>query len=165
MKQDSLFFDLNRDSGAIFSDCRKFRYVLWRVWDSSKPKAMFIGLNPSRANESRSDNTITKIGKVAAFNGFGGFYMMNLFSLVSPYPKDLKECDNPIMDNDAFLIEYKDKVSQVVFCWGVFKEAFERAEQVKKMFSNPYCFKITKQGFPWHPLYCKDATTLIPYTQ
>ena len=24
------------DKGAIFSPCRKFRYVLWRIWDAEK---------------------------------------------------------------------------------------------------------------------------------
>lgn len=48
-----LFLDNN--NGAIFSDDRKYRYVLWRSWDNEKPRVMFIGLNPSTANESTDD--------------------------------------------------------------------------------------------------------------
>lgn len=155
--------NLFKDSGAIFTPDKNFRYTLWRVWDETKPKAMFIGLNPSRANETRSDNTVTKVIKVAQFNGFGGMYMMNLFSLVSPYPKDLKDCDDPIKDNDKHLEEVSRLVDKVVFCWGNFKEAEERARQVAKKFSPALCFVQNKNGSPKHPLYCKDTTTLIPF--
>jgi hypothetical protein len=45
-------------SGAVFSDCRKFRYALWRMWDGDKPLVMIIGLNPSTADEKVNDPTI-----------------------------------------------------------------------------------------------------------
>ena len=48
------------DYGAELSECRTYRYVLWRIWDNSKPKIMFIGLNPSTADENTDDNTITR---------------------------------------------------------------------------------------------------------
>jgi hypothetical protein len=31
---------------AEFSECRKYRYTLWRVWSEGEPLVMFIGLNP-----------------------------------------------------------------------------------------------------------------------
>jgi hypothetical protein len=37
---------------AKLSDCRKYRFALWRTWDESKPYAMFVGLNPSTADET-----------------------------------------------------------------------------------------------------------------
>lgn len=151
--------------GAIFSDCRKYRYVLWRKWNECKPMAMFIGLNPSTANENKSDNTITKLCKVASHNGFGGFFMLNLFALVSPYPDDLKKCENPIMDNDKYLMEYSEKSTKIIYCWGNFKEAQDRARQVAAMFPQPYCFVKNKNGSPKHPLYCKDESILIPFNE
>jgi hypothetical protein len=44
--------NLFEDNGAEFSTDRKYRYALWRKWDAINPLAMFIGLNPSTANES-----------------------------------------------------------------------------------------------------------------
>jgi len=35
---------------AKLSDCRTYRYELWRIWDESKLYAMFIELNPSTAD-------------------------------------------------------------------------------------------------------------------
>ncbi|WP_423836971.1 DUF1643 domain-containing protein [Stutzerimonas xanthomarina] len=40
--------------------CRTFRYALWRTWDGSKKKVMFIGLNPATADETEGDRTIAR---------------------------------------------------------------------------------------------------------
>lgn len=61
-------------AGAKFSECRKFRYALWRIWDDKLPKVMFIGINPSKADESEPDNTITKVCKIAKNNGYGSIF-------------------------------------------------------------------------------------------
>src|SRR5262245_23656231 len=53
----------NEQSGAIFSDCEKYRYVLWRQWDLLDPEPCFmafVGLNPSTADESLDDPTIRR---------------------------------------------------------------------------------------------------------
>jgi hypothetical protein len=108
-------------SDAIFSEDRKYRYALWRIWDESKPKVMFIGLNPSTANETDNDNTIKKVCKIARHNGFGGAYMMNCFAYISTDPDQLKH--NPMSDewNNNMLTAMAAKCSEVVFAWGNFK--------------------------------------------
>ena len=45
---------------AKFSGCRTYRYALWRVWDQSNPYVMFIGLNPSTADETEDDPTVIR---------------------------------------------------------------------------------------------------------
>lgn len=127
---------------------------------------MFIGLNPSTANESKNDNTITKIIKICEHNNFDGFYMLNLFGLITAYPKELKaNFDIALGDNDKYLLEIADRVNKIVFCWGDFKESKERAEIVKKMFPHNqlYCLKKNKSGSPKHPLYCLDKSELIEF--
>lgn len=42
---------------AIFSEDKIYRYVLIRIWDDYLPKIIFIGLNPSVADENSSDKT------------------------------------------------------------------------------------------------------------
>lgn len=153
----------NNESGAVFSDCKKYRYRLWRIWDNSKPLVMFIGLNPSTATASKNDNTVTKVCKVAKNNGFGGFYMMNLFALISPYPEDLLTCDNPIMDNDSHLKSVSEICGSIVFCWGNFRQSVERAKFVQQTLGDALCFVQNKNGSPKHPLYCKDETILMPF--
>jgi hypothetical protein len=153
----------NSIAGACFSSCRKYRYVLWRKWDMSKPKAMFIGLNPSTANETESDNTIKRVVKIARNWGCGGIYMCNLFSIISSDPKILKTCPDPQMGNDGWLIYTSKKCERVVFAWGAFKEAKERCKEVIAMFPDAYALEILKDGSPKHPLYVKGDTVPVLY--
>lgn len=153
-------------SNAIFSECRKYRYVLWRVWDLNKPKLMIIGLNPSTANESKNDNTITKVIKIAKGNGYGGVYMTNLFAIVSSKPEILTTKTDLQKGNNHWLITISGMCKDVVFAWGNFKEAKDRAGEVIKnftMFSEAKCIAQNKNGSPKHPLYCKDESILIPF--
>lgn len=155
--------DLFEQNSAVFSEDRQYRYVLSRYWDMTLPIIMFIGLNPSTANETEPDPTINKVRKVAAKNGYGGFIMCNLFGIISAHPEILLTHPNPVGDQDDYLEAYSRIAKDVCFCWGVFKQAAQRREHVMKMFSNALCFKHTKDGHPWHPLYCLDETKLIKF--
>ena len=44
---------------ATISDNQLYRYKLSRTWDSTKPTILFIGLNPSIADETIEDPKIT----------------------------------------------------------------------------------------------------------
>jgi hypothetical protein len=146
------------DNGAMFSDDRKYRYALWRKWDKTKPMIMFIGLNPSTANEDQDDPTIRRVIRFARYWGFGGVYMLNLFTYVTAYPEKLLKCDNPLMLADWYLQLYAKKVERIVFAWGSFPESVERAKQVKAMFPIAFCLGRNSNGSPKHPLYLKSDT-------
>lgn len=140
---DNLF----EKKGAEFSECRNYRYALWRIWDENKPLVMFIGLNPSTANESVPDATITRVERFAKSWGFGGFYMMNCYPAYTL---------NLFWHN-----RIKVLVSDVVFCWGSFKEAKLPAETMRKMYPEAKVFKLNKDGSPAHPLYLPKKLTLM----
>lgn len=155
--------NLFENNGAEFSADKKYRYVLWRIWDDSKPTVVFIGLNPSTANENKDDNTIRRVKRFANSLGFGGVYMLNLFAWVTPYPDELKRCDDPVGDNDKWIMEISGKCEQVIFAWGSFMEASDRAKHVLKMFTHGYALKLNRDGSPRHPLYVPGKTKLVPY--
>ena len=93
-------------SGATLSKCRKYRYVLLRVWDKSLPHIMFIGLNPSTANETQNDPTILKCIQYCKRWGYGGFYITNLFAYRSSSPDILKKSKKPIgLKNDYWILK------------------------------------------------------------
>src|SRR5205809_2941149 len=71
--------------GAIFSKDHLHRYALWRLWDTQKPAIMFIGLNPSRADETYNDATIIRCKNFAEDFGFGRMHFLNLYSFITPY--------------------------------------------------------------------------------
>lgn len=149
-------------SGAVFSDCKNYRYCLWRIWDPTKPLVMFIGLNPSTANEVSDDPTIRRVKRFAQEWGYGGVYMMNLFAWVTPYPQDLQTGD-PLGENDAWLTSIALKCEKIIFAWGNFKEALERSKKVTAMFPDGYALVINQNGTPKHPLYVKSDVVPVHY--
>jgi hypothetical protein len=91
--------------------------------------------------------------------------MMNLFAFVTAYPQELKKCADPLRDNNRWLEEILggSKCEKIIFAWGSFKGAQERAKEVIKMFPGAYALHINKNGSPKHPLYIKGDTTPILY--
>lgn len=150
------------NNGAEFSTCRKYRYALWRIWDDSKPLIMFVGLNPSTANESNDDPTIRRVRRFAMDWGYGGVYMVNLFALISPYPEDIKKSDDPLGDNDDWLEIISKDCEKIIFAWGAFPEAEERAKEVIEQYDG-YALVINKDGSPRHPLYVKADVEPVKY--
>jgi hypothetical protein len=151
------------ENGATFSDCRNYRYALWRIWDYDKPRIMFIGLNPSTADETQNDPTIRRVIGFAKDWGYGGIYMCNLFAIVSTDPAILKMCTDPIGDNDHHLLKYADLSKDILFGWGNFKEAVDRVKYVSGLFPNALCLGKNQNGTPKHPLYIAAKTTPISF--
>lgn len=149
----ALHDQLQKPFGAEFSDCRKYRYSLWRIWSPAKPKAMCIGLNPSTANANTNDNTINILIKVLSKLGYGGFYMMNCFAYITSDPKQLKH--DPMTDqwNNNMLTTIASKCDTIIFAYGTFKIIVEtgRHSELKEMFPNAMCFGVNKNGTPFHP--------------
>jgi hypothetical protein len=143
-------FDNN--SGAEFSGCGKYRYKLWRIWNNELPKAMCIGLNPSTANSNKNDPTVNILIKVLSRLGYGGFYMMNLFALISSNPEVLLTCEDPISENECKLKEVECICDDVIVCWGNFKQAKDRINEVLPNYPYAKCFGINKNGTPFHPM-------------
>lgn len=149
-------------NGAIFSEDKKYRYVLWRIWDKNKPLIMFIGLNPSTANEYIDDPTIRRIKTFTKIWEYGGFYMLNLFTYITVYPEELIKCNNPLKLANWYLEIYVKKCEKIVFAWGSFQEAKNRAEEIINRLKG-YALKINKDGMPAHPLYIPTNTKLIKF--
>jgi hypothetical protein len=137
--------------GAVFSDDHKYRYMLYRIWDDTMPKAMCIGLNPSTANEEKNDATINRLIGALKQLGFGGFVMTNLFALISKKPEALRSNPDPVKDNDEWLKYASRNVDTIIFCWGNFPMATYRAKKIKLLFPKAKCFGKNANGSPWHP--------------
>jgi hypothetical protein len=71
-----------------FSDCEKYRYVWADGWGKGNP-LMFIGLNPSTADENQTDPTVKKCRDWAKEWGYSGIIMCNAFALRSTDPRAL----------------------------------------------------------------------------
>lgn len=85
---------------AIISEDEKYRYQLSRCWDETKPRILFIMLNPSTADANIDDPTIRRVISFAKSWGYGGVYVGNLFAFRSTDPKGLKQIADPVGENN-----------------------------------------------------------------
>ena len=158
--------DLNIPHGAVFSEDRMYRYALWRVWNLNGGILMVIGLNPSVAGEAIDDPTVTRCINRAGRAGYGGFFMANLFGLVSTDPKELLRNDNAVGEGTDYFLDRMIKMSdRHVVAWGSFKPVTKRCRAVLAMISEPYCLGINKDGQPKHPLYIGYDIPMVRYTK
>lgn len=140
---------------TIFSPDRQYRYTLWREWDMFNPSyAMFIGLNPSTADEVQDDPTIRRCIGFAKEWGFGALCMMNLFAFRATDPRVMKAAPIPIgPENDKWLVRCAKEAGIVLAAWGVHGSYQARDEEILKLIGNVMCLGVTKEGNPRHPLY------------
>jgi len=139
---------------AELSECRTYRYALWRTWDETKPTVMFIGLNPSTADETNDDPTLTRCINFANSWGYGGVCMANLFAFRATKPQDMKTAKDPVgSNNDDWLLKLANEADLVVGAWGNDGSFLGRSKHVIKLIPELHCLKINKSGEPTHPLY------------
>ena len=151
---------------AALSECRKYRYSLSRIWDTSKPYALFMGLNPSTADEINNDNTISTEIRYSKSWGYGGLLKGNLFALRAREPEDMKKAVEPIgVDNDRYIIDLAKKAEIIILAWGNNGAYLNRSKNVIKMLppGKLYYLKINKTGEPHHSLYLSADLKPIKY--
>jgi len=151
---------------ASFSSSRKYRYSLSRIWDKHKKHVLFIGLNPSTADEEVDDPTVLRCLNYAKNWGYGGFRMVNLFAYRTTFPSNLKQVKYPVgKDNDKYIIKLSKKADITIAAWGNNGNLYSRDKQVLSLVSNLMCLKVNKSGQPAHPLYLKKDLKLTKFTR
>ncbi len=152
--------ELNLKTDAELSNCRNYRFALWRTWDETKPFAMIIGLNPSTADEVKNDPTIIRCINFAKSWGYGGICMANLFAYRATNPNEMKLQSDPVgVDNDDWLVKLAKDAGIVIAAWGNNGSYLNRSNVVIKMLPNLHYLKMNKSGEPAHPLYLKAELT------
>lgn len=146
------------EASAILSPCRTYRYELWRKWgdlfDAGAGYAMFVGLNPSTADETEDDPTIRRCIAFAKAWGYSALCMTNLFAFRATDPGDMMVAANPIgPGNDAHLTKCAAAAGIVVAAWGVNGTFMDRETKVRSLLPNLHYLRLTKAGNPGHPLY------------
>ncbi len=144
---------------AWFSACHSYRYALSRIWDTTQPYALFIGLNPSTADATTDDPTLRRCQAFARNWGYGGLYMANLFAYRATKPEDMKSALDPIgRENNSWIIQLTQKAGIIVAAWGNDGAFQDRGRKVLNILPTVYCLKINRSGQPAHPLYQKAST-------
>jgi hypothetical protein len=146
------------DSGASFSSCRRWRYLLWRRWDASRPAANFLMLNPSTADETVLDPTCSRARDYAERWGYGALIVTNLFAWRATDPGDMKRAGKPVgRSNNRAILRSAREAAVVVCAWGNHGSHLDRAATVVVRLRGAgvplHALKVTAQGQPSHPLY------------
>jgi hypothetical protein len=151
-------------SSATFSPCRLFRYTLTREWLTGSGTCVFIGLNPSVADEVKDDNTIRRCIAYSKAWGFQRYVMTNVFGWRSTdplalYQRRAQQLDIVGPENDSAIIREVSAAGLVVACWGANLDTDQlgwREVDILRLLDGVaplHCLGVTKGGSPKHPLY------------
>lgn len=156
---------------AFFSNDRVYRYFLRRPTNAMDGQGvcMFIGGNPSKADEEQNDLTVTKGTKWAGMWGFKWFWMLNLHAVVGTNPTIVATHSDPVGQfNDLWLKRCLELTDRTIVAFGELGRETGRDKHVETMLiqmkiPNVYCFGLTKKGYPLHPSRIAYTTPLTDW--
>lgn len=155
---------------AQFSDCGRYRQSLTRDWtpkDADPRAVLFIGMNPSVADESTSDPTCHRELMFARDWGFTRYLKGNVLDWRATSPKDIPHdpglaCST---DNIPALVEMAMDAEMIVLAYGKLHNRFaplvhEALSAVAATGQPLKCLGLNKDGSAKHPLYLRKDTAL-----
>jgi len=158
-------------TGAVISECGRYRYRLWRRWELTAPQVTWIMLNPSTADATDDDPTIRRCVRFAIAWGYGGIDVVNLFGLRATNPQQVKavplvEALGP--DNWTHVAAATERGGWypppghpvedpiVVAAWGAHGALHDRGHLMRTWLAAAgvpvWCLRTTADGHPVHPL-------------
>lgn len=158
--------------GASFSTDRRYRYVLWRMWDIHKPYVNFVLLNPSTADEVNNDATIRALQRQAKAKSYGGIVVTNAYAYRATTPDDVKRARAAGVDvigmprNEQALVVWAKNAGCVVAGWGANCDKIidGRGRAIMTLMRaldvRVYAFALNKDGSPMPPLYISPSSGL-----
>ena len=149
---------------CVFSPCRTWRYTLRHTWmdvfDTEERAIVWIGLNPSTADENQLDPTLRRIRGYSKAWGYNTFYMLNIFAFRATDPRNMRQATDPIgPENDRWILETAQSTTRIMCAWGRNGTYLNRQHAVVALLkdSGLYYLEKTKDGIPKHPLYLKAS--------
>lgn len=179
---------------TIFSECREYRYTLWRDWSGEFKTGVFftecphvdyyigkrdgfvqfIGLNPSTADEKIDDPTIRRCVGFSKAWGFGALCMTNAFAFRETQPKLMmlqkfpETSPNEVMTNMDYLSHIGFAAGLVVAAWGKDGNHLKQQDRIRTYFKGAkiklHHLGLNGDGTPKHPLYLKKTTQPVLWT-
>lgn len=159
-------------SSATISECGLYRYRLERHLGDG-PTVLGIMINPSWADATYNDRTISRWIGFANRYGWGRIIIGNKFAFRSQYPRDLHYADDPIgPDNDAHLIDMFGMADICISAWGPVSKIRnklhrDRWRDIKTMADQAnqqlLCWGVARDGHPLHPLMLPYSAELRPW--
>lgn len=129
-------------SKAIFSDDKEHRLLLRKEWDSEKPSAMVIMINPNTADTVNFDMTTMLVLNNVSRLGFGSVNIVNLYSRIMEKLNLRFNGDDELIDDDsdAVIEQYAAMSDAIIIAWGTIGKNTLRVRERQK-----YLLELIKQ--------------------
>lgn len=156
-------------SMAVISSDGLYRYRLTKIWDEDKPCIAFILLNPSTADNLRTDITAMNICNYSIANDYGRIDIVNLFAFRATNSKDMPYWREAIGEyNDQYILDAVLGASKVIIGWGSDQKVYnERKMEVHNLLreykSKLMCFKDEEGRRPRNPVKWNKIWALVDY--
>lgn len=142
---------------------KEHRFALGRVAlvSPGKPPLVVLGMNPSYADDQRSDKTINRIIEASVHHGYSGWVMLNLYPERATSPDNLAPFDQQLSTSNCNAMEAvltRFGVTAVLGAWGNPPNQTIRAARkdvlstLKRLNVQVFSFDaLTAEGHPRHP--------------
>ena len=157
---------------AVISPCGQYRYRLERDGGEIGQTAVIM-VNPSTADATQDDQTITKVRGFGRRNGWGKLVIGNLFAYRATDIRELAHVADPIgPDNDDHLRQIAMYADRVIIAWGALaklpSELRGRHKHVLSLLADldvPVLRigTLTSCAQPKHPLMLAYDTPILPW--
>ncbi len=143
------------------SRCGKHQFASWFYQESMTNPLGVVGLNPSITKDGKN-LTVSALSKIAKREGFDSLFITNLYSYITPDPKQLKKIDKPVLqENDDWIQRMATTCKKILCIWGNNPEDYRIVEVTPIIKHKAYSIGFTKSGRPRHVLHTKIDVPLI----
>ncbi|MDW9481896.1 DUF1643 domain-containing protein [Sinorhizobium meliloti] len=159
-------------AGATFSDCGRYRPLLWRDWDGAPNPGhvLWIGMNPSTADGDVDDPTVRRECDFTAAWGYGIYRKCNVMDFRATQPKALLQPGiSPRSDiNLSIIVEQARSAQLVILAFGSLHRKLSSfgtdvVAALETENIDATCLGFTANGSPRHPLYLRKDAERVPF--
>ena len=157
---------------TVFSPDRRYRYWLEAKLSDADGICMFLMLNPSTADEMKSDPTVTRAKGFARSWGYGTLWVCNIFALRATQPAVLRKDPEPVgAENDEHILIRALQSDELICAWGNHGVHLDRGSKVLDMLETQAPdvrlghLGMTMRNQPKHPLYLRADTPLSYFSE
>lgn len=152
---------------SIQTEDEKYRFVLTKSWDDSKKIATAIGINPSKANDLKGDNTSTNIMNYLIEHDYGCMKLVNLFPLMSPKTTGITKSKAYNKENLEHIRRCCSSSNIILIVWGYEKKYIKQKKEIESILrecgKEVMCFRDKQGNQPLHLRIYKDEYKLVKY--
>ena len=147
------------------SDDDKNRYILGI--DGKRPLICF-GINPSTARPGNIDPTIRSVSRIAKYNGYDGWIMLNIYPQRATNPDNIdKNINSELFNENLYYISEILEIYKPDELWAAWGNLIKKRDflmdcftEISKIVKEHRCDwiafgEINKSGNPRHPLFLR----------